>query len=132
MSLETEIQNLTKAIESLVTALNKSPTTPDLFAQAQADFKQISKKQQIEQTTEVLETIEESFAEPVTAQVPELVAEPKKLKQEDLQAVCQELIRKDVTNKEEIRKVLNFLGATTLGKLPESKYSEFMQQLGNI
>lgn len=114
MSLETDIQNLTKAIESLVAALSKTPTTVDLFEQPQLQ------QPEVEQTTEVLETIEEP------------APEVKPIKLEDLQAACAELLRKDINNKNEIRKVLEFFKATKLSDIKESQYADLMQQLGNI
>lgn len=123
MSLETDIQNLTKAIESLVAALNKTPITVDLFEQPQLQ------QPEVEQTTEVLETIEEpAVEEPAPVPAPEV----KKIKLEDLQSACAELLRKDINNKNEIRKVLETYKATKLSDIKESQYADLMQQLGNI
>ena len=123
MSLETDIKNLTKAIEGLTAALTKAHVQLDLFEQPQL------KQPEVEQTTEVLETIEEPAVE---EPAPATVSEVKPIKLEDLQAACAELLRKDINNKNEIRKVLEFFKATKLSDIKESQYADLMQQLGNI
>ena len=123
MSLETDIQNLTKAIEGLIAVLSKTPTTVDLFEQPQLQ------QPEVEQTTEVLETIEEPAVE---ESAPATAPEVKPIKLEDLQSACAELLRKDINNKNEIRKVLETYKATKLSDIKESQYADLMEQLGNI
>lgn len=121
MSLETDIQNLTKAIEGLTAALTKAPVQLDLVATPDARAPELVKT---EKTTEALETIEEPEVEQSEA--------PKTYKFEELQSACAALIQKDLDNKAKIKKVLDSFKAGILRDLNESDYADFMAQIGNI
>ena len=130
MSLETDIQNLTKAIEALASAISKAPKDVNLFVQGKQEAENIAKQikektaTKTEKTTEALETIEEPVVEQNEA--------AKTYKFEELQSACAALIQKDLANKAKIKKVLDSFKAGILRDLKESDYADFMVQIGNI
>ena len=130
MSLETDIQNLTKAIEALASAISKAPKDVNLFVQGKQEAENIAKQikektaTKTEKTTEALETIEEPAVEQNEA--------AKTYKFEELQSACAALIQKDLANKAKIKKVLDSFKAGILRDLKESDYADFMAQIGNI
>lgn len=130
MSLETDIQNLTKAIEALASAISKAPKDVNLFVQGKQEAENIAKQikektaTKTEKTTKALETIEETEVEQNET--------PKTYKFEELQSACAALVKKDLANKTKIKKVLDSFKAEILRDLKESEYADFMAQLGNI
>ena len=134
MSLETDIQNLTKAIEGLTAALTKAPVQLDVFKQPancvvkiaeelksepmKVDFPQKTEVQTTEALQEIQEPVEES-------------EKSKSYTFEELQSACAALIQKDLNNKALIRNVLDSFKAKILRDLKESQYADFMAQIGS-
>lgn len=107
MSLESKIEELTKAVEALTAVLIKQPVQLELPLVSQTTLT-VAK----EETVEAKETT--------------VLSRP------DLQTKCLELVRKDRDNKAKIKALLAGYNASVIADVPDDKLVELQTELGKL
>lgn len=115
MSLETEIKQLTQAIQALTAELqlHPLPTAIDVH-HIEAESPRKPEQEESRQLELPLE----------------ITPEPEKVVTlDDLQSKCAQLIRADLNNKAKITKILSEYDVKTISKLKQHQFAEFMAKL---
>lgn len=107
MSLESKIEELTKAVEALTALLNKQPVQLELPLVSET-------------------TLTMAQQEPATVEVNTLI------NRSDLQTKCLDLVRKDRENKSKIKAILAVYNASVIADVPEDKLEELQAELGKL
>lgn len=119
MSLENQIAELTKAVNTLTETILKS------------DIGQLIK----EQAEQIEKAVEEHAPEKVVEEKPQ--SKPKKSEKptddtptvEEIKSLCMQLVRADKTKKQPILDALGEYGAKTVDKVPSDKLGELKAKL---